>query len=442
MSMPTVRYDAGADFQADPLAFLTHLARDYGDYVAFARHGQPHMFINDPEGVHQVLVEQAGSFRRSEYTRLSLGHFLGDSVLTVDGDQHRHQRRLLQPAFHHQHIRRYADTMVTHINMLADRLQPGCKYDILREMSGLTLGIVTEVLFGQSANDALEDMLTLIDVMADSQAQEWLPVGSRAREQAAARADRTLAAINQRIMALIAQRRNDARRDPEHGDLLDLLVNTRDDDGAPLPDKHIRDEVITLFAAGFESTSMTMTWAWLLLAQNPYIAARLAAELDAHIGPRPITAADLPNLRYATMIFRETTRQRPTAWILFMRAVADDVTVNGHMIPKGTQVVISPFVMQHDSRYYPDPEAFEPENFAEGWEKNRTRFTYLSFGGGPRVCIGQQFVVTEASYIIGALAQRYTFAIAPDYQVVIQPETMLRPRDTVFLEAQARLGRP
>ncbi len=418
--------DCGTAFQGDPLTFLRRAAAEHGDLVAFDLHGAPHLLINDPDLIHAVLVEHAAKFQRTDHTRQSLGRFLGNGLLVSDGALHRQQRQRLQPAFYHQQLVRYAAQMIAHVQRTIANWQTDAPCDVHRAMLHLTLGIVTDVLFGTDASDIAADMEKLSEAISASQGREWLPSGERLRAE---RADQVLLErINRRIMRLIAQGR--AAESPP-GNLLDLLVRATED--AQMTDQQARDEIITLFTAGHESTAMTLTWALLMTALHGDVQARLHAEASHIFGERSPQPEDYPRLRYTQMVLRETTRLYPTAWILFLRLLTEDLTLRGVPLRAGTTVIISPFVLQRDSRFYVQPDRFEPERFAEGWERTRPRFAYLAFGGGERICIGQHFALQEATFTLASLVQRFNILPEPGYRIELMPLTVLQPRRAVRL---------
>lgn len=426
MQLTRLATDCGAAFQGDPLGFLRHIAAEHGDVVAFELHGAPHLFINDPELIHAVLVEHAAKFQRTDHTRQSLGRFLGNGLLVSDGAFHRQQRQRVQPAFYHQQLIRYAAQMIAHVERAIANWQTDAPCDVHRAMLHLTLGIVTDVLFGADASDIIEDMERLSKAISASQGREWLPPAERLSADQAERA--LLERIDARIARLIADRR--AAESPR-GDLLDLLVRATEE--MHMTDQQARDEIITLFTAGHESTAMTLTWALLMTALHSDVQAQLRAEALRVFGARAPQPEDYPQLRYAQMVLRETTRLYPTAWILFLRLLSEDLRLSGLPLRAGMTVVISPFVLQRDPRFYPQPERFDPQRFAEGWERARPRFTYLAFGGGERVCIGQHFALQEATFTLASLVRHFEILPQPDYRLELAPLTVLQPRDPVYL---------
>lgn len=427
MQLAQLPFDCGGQFQADPLGCLQQIAQ-HGDVVAFERYRVPHLFLNHPELIHAVLVEHAEHFQRTEHTRQSLGYFLGNGLLVSDGAFHRAQRQRLQPAFYHQQIARYAAQMIAHVQRALDALPHDTPHDVHKAMMKLTLGIVTDALFGVDAQEILGPIEKLSQAIAEAQRSEWslyslIPGCARTRYV-------PLWNVRYSIRWMIERRR--AAQQPRD-DLLDLLLRATEGDAPAMTDEQVRDEIITLFVAGHESSSMTLTWALLMLAQHPDVQAQLRAEAQrvfSDRGPRP---EDYPQLRYAQMVVRETTRLFPTAWILFLRLASADLDLHGLPVRQGTHVMISPFILHRDPRFYPQPERFLPERFAEGAEAARPRATYLAFGNGPRICIGQHFAMQEATFALASLAQRFHILPDPDYQLALVPDTVLRPHNPVLL---------
>lgn len=426
MHLERISADCGEAFQRDPLGFLQRLAAEHGSAVAFDLHGAPHVFIRDPELIHAVLVEHAAKFRRTEYTRRSLGKFLGEGLLLSEGELHRRQRSRLQPAFHPQQLARYATPMIARLEQALADWPTETPLDVHRAMTRLTLGVVAEVLFGADADEMMSDMEQLSQAISASQAREWLPPSER---EAADQADKALIErLDRRVARLLAERR---AAPVGRGDLLDQLA--LDVEAARMSERQARDEIITLFVAGHESTAMTLTWALLMTALHAEVQARLREEAHRVFGARAPRPEDHPDLRYAQMVLRETTRLYPTAWILFLRLLVEDLCLGRLPMRAGTTVIISPFVVHRDARFYPQPERFDPERFAEGWDKRRPRMSYLAFGGGERVCIGQHFALQEATFVLARLVHRFEVVPEPGYRIELVPSTVLRPRRPVYL---------
>lgn len=399
----------------------------------------PVHLVSDPEHIREVLAVRHRDFHKGVGLQRARA-IVGNGLLTSEDELHRRQRRLIQPAFHHQRIEEYAATMVACAGRTSERwhgLAGGPtaraaappRIDAHAEMMRLTLTIVARTLFGFDVEDraaaigrAMEACLALfqrIGTMPLAGVLEWLPLPGTIRYH---RARRKLNAI---VYDMIHERQAAAA---DSGDLISMLLRAVDDEtGARMSDTQLRDEVITLFLAGHETTADALAWSWLLLAQHPAVEARLHEELASVLGARPATAADVPRLRYTRAIVAETLRLYPPAWIIGRRAIRD-TEIGGYAIPAGAIVLVSPWVVHHDARWFAQPCRFEPERWLDGSEARRPRFSFFPFGGGPRICIGEQFAWTEAVLALATLARRWRLRPAPDLRVGLQPSITLRPR--------------
>jgi cytochrome P450 len=414
-------------FRRDPLEFLSRIAREYpGDVVRFRPGPRDSYLLKDPELVKEVLVTRQHDFRKSrglEWAKL----FLGEGLLTSEGDFHTRQRRLAQPAFHRQRIGGYADDMVRRTVAARDRWSAGQVLDVDGEMMRLTLGVVCSTLFGTdvaSADEVREDLATIIALFPRFSLPlfgliQKLPLPSNARF------NRALARMDALVYRIIADR----QRDPsDRGDLLSMLLLARDEEGGGrMSDRQLRDEVITLLLAGHETTSNALTWAWYLLSQNPEADARWREELRRVLGERDATALDLPELRYTEMVLAESMRLFPPAWAMGRRALRD-LTLGGFPIRKGDIVTVSPYVMHRDERFWPDPLRFEPERFTAEAKAARPRFAYFPFGAGARSCIGEPFAWMEGVLLLATIGQRWRLRLQPGHPVEPKALMTLRPR--------------
>ncbi len=427
-------------FQRDRLGFLLSVADQYGD-LAHMRFGPRHVYlVNRPDDVRAVLVEQADAFTKTPLFKKSTRRVIGDGLLTSEDPLHRRQRRMMQGAFHHQRISGYADTMVSLSSRLADDWHGGDSLDIHAAMTRLTMQIVTATLFGADVTADAPDIhraitgglertmrrsSTLIGTMP-----EWLPTPGNLR------ARRDLEVLDRVVMGMINERR--ASRE-DRGDLLSMLLLARDEEDTErgMSDQQVRDEAMTLFIAGHETTANALAWTFYLLAQHPAAAATLRAELDAVLGGRAPVATDLPALLYTEMVVKESMRLFPPAWIIPRYAVAP-VTISGYAVTPGSTVLISPYVLHHTGRYFADPERFMPERFAGAVEESIPRYAYLPFGAGPRVCIGNSFAMMEARLVLATLLQRYELELLPGQSVTPRPLVTLRPRTGIQMSLRAR----
>jgi cytochrome P450 len=426
------------DFSRDQLGFYARCARDYGDVVPVRLGPFPGLLIYHPDAIEEVLVARNRDFIKSRGVRL-MRAFLGDGLFTAEGDLWLRQRRLMQPAFHRQRVAAYGETMAAYAARRAADWHEGAVLDVHEEMMAVTRAIVAKTLFdadvseqARAIGDASEivmeyfgkrlgSLLALLPV--------WLPTPENLRVH---RAIRRLDKVVYRMIA-------DRRRSPEdRGDLLSILLLAQDaDDGSRMTDRQVRDEVMTLFMAGHETTAVALSWTWYLLAQHPEVDARLADELRATLGGRPPAVADLPALRYTEMVVMESMRLYPPAYGIGREAVRS-TEVAGHSVPVGGIVIMPTWVVQRDARWFDEPDAFRPERWANDAARRLPRFAYFPFGGGPRQCIGNVFATMEATLILAALAQRFRLALMPAQRVTPTPYITLRPEPGIRMRLERR----
>lgn len=437
---PRPRWFGGSlqDFRRDPLAFLTHCSQEYGDIVYFRAAHQHMYFVQLPELVQEVLVTKNSSFIKSRILQRAKA-LLGNGLLTNEGASHLRQRRMVQPAFHRDRLARYATVMSKLAQRARERFTTGTEVDIDREMNRLTLAIVSKTLFNADVeHDAArigEAMSALVEMMPVlmlpySEYIQRLPLPRMRRYR---RAGETLDAT---IYRIIEERR---RSGEDAGDLLSMLLMARDEDGdqGTMTDQQVRDEALTLFIAGHETTATALTWAWHLLSSHPEIEARLHAEISEQLHGRIPGFDDVPKLRYTSNVFAETLRLYPPAWAMGRMAV-EDVLLGGFRIPKGSIVLLSPFVMHRNPKWWTDPESFRPERW-ETEDAARPKFAYFPFGGGPRLCIGERFAWMEGVLILATLAQHWTFRSVSTDPVKMAPLLTLRPKGGLRMRAEQRV---
>jgi len=425
-------------FRRDPLTFMLESARNYGDIVFFKFGPQDLYLLNHPDYIRDVLVTNNRNFVKSRGLQMAK-RFLGESLLTSEGDFHRRQRRLAQPAFHRQRINGYAEVMSEYAGRTRGRWHHGETLDLWQEMMRLTLAIVGKTLFDADVEAeapqigaALTDVMQLFERITN-------PFGGLLQKLPLPGNYRWLRA-KQRLDETIYRIINDRRASGEdRGDLLSMLLLAQDEegDGGSMNNQQLRDEAMTLFVAGHETTANALTWTWYLLSQNPEAEAKLHEEIDAILGGALPTADDVVRLRYTEMIFAESMRLYPPAWILGRR-VLSDYEVGGYTIPANSIVLMSPWVMHRDPRYYPEPHKFDPERWTPEAREARPKFAYFPFGGGPRVCIGEQFAWMEGALLISAIAQKWSLRLAPGHQVEPRAMITLRPRYGMRMISEAR----
>jgi cytochrome P450 len=425
----------------DPLGFLTRAAREHGDIARIPFGPSSLFFFTHPEQIEEILVTRNREFPKENIERMrhTTDYMLfGLGLLTSGGEFWLRQRRLAQPAFHRQRIAAYAEAMTRHAQELIAPWRAGQTLDIHEAMMDVTLRIVTETLFGVTAADGAkivgEALGVVMDVAADQLGQP-VPIPTFVPTPANLRFRRAVRQLDGVVGRIIAERRASGE---DRGDLLSMLMHARDDDGTAMTDKQLRDEAITLFLAGHETTALALSWTLLLLSQNPDADARLAAELREVLGDRPPTMADLPRLTYTNLVLKESMRLYPPAWTVSTRVAAQETVIGGYRVPAGSPVMVSQWVTQRDPRWFPEPERFSPERWADGPEGRLPRFAYFPFGGGPRLCIGQSFALMEAALILATVAGRYRAEVVPGWTVTPQPSITLRPREGVRVTLRER----
>ena len=423
----------------DPQAFYLHIARTFGDVGYYAVAGLHVYQVNHPDFIRQILVDQSEKFQKARFIKRGFAPLAGEGLLTSDGDLWRRQRRLIQPAFQPKHLAAYGEVMATHASRLADSFREGETRDIHFDMMTLTLGVVVKTLFGYDMDEDGERLGALMTAVLDAtnarlinafQIPAWVPTPRHLRER------RAIAALDTIVQRMIRSRRESAS--PPDDDLLARLLAARDEEsGDGMSDRQLRDEMMTLFLAGHETTANALTWTIYLLSQHPDVAERLEHELDAVLGGRAPTPADLPKLAYAEMVIRESMRLYPPA-PGFAREPTEDVTLGEYTVPAGSLISIITTALHRDKRFCPDPDRFDPDRFAAGWMDRIPRYAYLPFGGGPRVCIGNGFALMEARLILATLAQRYRFTLVPGQDVTPVQLVTLRPKGGLRVVVHSR----
>ncbi|RMF78257.1 MAG: cytochrome P450 [Chloroflexi bacterium] len=442
-SLPKVRKNPVSQIRfvrqirGDMISVLSQWFATYGDIVHFQIGDDFHGYVlRHPDDAHAVTVTHAAKLHKTQnykHPTRGLAYFLGNGLLVSDGEFWRRQRRLMQPAFHTQRIAAYGQTMVDYTRQVLDEWDGKRRLDVDHEMMRLTLMIVARTLFDTDAsgdamvvNEAMtifQRMMNDVDIFP-----HWLPTPKHLRQR------RALREIDAIIYGMIRERR---AAQEDRGDLLSMLLMASDDDDTGMTDKQVRDEAVTLFIAGHETTANALNWTWYLLAQNPAVEAKLHAEIDATLKGQPPTLDDLKRLPYTEMVIKEAMRLYPPAWSFGRQTIAP-IEVGGYRIPSGCNLSVITYAMHRDPRWWDDPDDFVPERFAPEHEANINKRAYLPFGGGPRICIGNSFAMMEAQLILATIAQRYRLCL-PD-GVTIEPEALvtLRPKNGLPMILQPR----
>ena len=420
----------------DSLGFMLKGARQFGNFYALWVGDTPIYVVSDPQLVREILVERAAEFHKADLVKHAVGSFAGNGLFTNEGDFWRRQRKLAQPAFHHGRIEAYGVTMVQQTQELIAAWQAGERRDIATEMTKLTLGIVNKTLFNvdvRAQADQIGELMTVLLIGANDRINSYNPIWNRFTQQN----QRKEAAARQELFTMIDGIIADHRQHTEDtGDLLAMLLAARDEDGNPMSEQQLRDEIITLFIAGHETTANALAWAFYLVAQHPAVEARLMAELAPFNG-KPLGVRDLAALPYSEQVIKEAMRLYPPAEGVTRQAI-HDIELAGYPIAKGHTIAISTYVMHRDAKFYPDPDRFDPERFSAENEAKLPRYAYLPFGAGPRVCIGNSFAMMEARLILMTVLQQYQLLLVPGQTVRAEQVFTLRPKGGLKMTLQKR----
>jgi cytochrome P450 len=426
----------------DPLGFLMETTHRYGD-SACVRFPPFRMFLfSHPRDVKYILHDNHRNYWKGVVFG-KLKRVAGEGLVFSDGELWRRQRQLIQPAFHRTRVAAMAEMMIAKTRAMIEEwdatASSGRPLDVAEEMSRLTLGIVTRALFGtdlgQQDDDEFRRAVTAGMAYANHLLNHLFTPPLVVPTPANLRARRALASLDRIIAEMIAERRRDAS---EGGDLLSMLIRAVDsDDKRGMDDRQLRDECVTFLVAGHETTAVALSWTWYLLAGHPEVERRLHAEIDAVLGHRAPTMADLDALPYTRMIIEESMRLYPPVWGTNRQAHADDV-VGGVRVPAGSTVTISPYVTHRNPGFWEDPERFDPERFTAQRSVDRPEYAYLPFGGGPRRCVGNQFAMLEAQLVLALVAQRFALRCVPGHPVEPHPILTLRPRRGLVMTLERR----
>ena len=460
----------GPDLGDDRLKFLARVAREVDGVARLKVITRDLLIVNSPDVLHQVLVSESKSFEKSRLIRLALDPLAGEGLFTAEGPLWRKQRRLMAPVFHPAKIDALAPAMVECAARVCDRWQDGQVLDAANETTHITMAVAGRTLFGMDTFDEADDLGQVLTValswanyassrLAIALQMElqlaveaaarvppaWKPAVERLAERLKApvmwptsrnrELRKAIAVLDARVQRMIDERRAAANPNP---DLLTHLLRARDEDGSAMDDKQLRDEILTLFIAGHETTANGLAWAMYLLARHPDIYARVRAAVDTLDGRTP-TLADLDRLELLTRVFKEALRLYPPVY-LFARMSIADVTIGGYRIPKNTVVLISPWALHHRPDVWPDPMRFDPDRFTAQAEAARPRDAWIPFSDGPRVCIGMHFAMIEAPLVLATMLQRADFELAKSGEITeTHDAATLRPQGGVPVRIRTRV---
>jgi cytochrome P450 len=416
----------------DPLGFFTRLAAEQGDIARFklGDHAHDVFLFNHPDYVREVLVTQDRSFTKW-FAVDRIREVLGDGLFVSEGDFHLAQRRLAQPAFHRDCIGSYAGQMTTVAGRLRDRWQAGDTVDICREMNWLAMMIVASTVFGADVESDAEEIRAALGQILDQFERSLLPVADRVDFENA------LGRLNTVVYRMIKERR-DGNVDSD--DLLSVFLRAEDaeEGGRKMTDLQVRDEVMTIFLAGHETSANALAWSWYLLSQDAKVEAEFHNELDRVLAGRMPDVKDVADLSLTASIFAEALRLYPPVWAIGRQAIRD-CSIGGCEVPRGAVVIVSPYVTHRDERWFPKPEVFDPERWTPAARADRPRFSYFPFSAGSRACLGEGFAGTEGVLCLAVLAQKWRLQLVPGHPIALQPQLTLRARHGIKMRVEPRL---
>jgi len=421
----------------DAIGLLGDEFKQYGDMTGSTFAGHDQVNITNPNIIHEILVTQQSKFIKDEgYTnpKTGLARFLGNGLITSNGDYWKRQRKLAAPALHHKRIANYAETMVKFTEDLLAEWKDGDHFDMAAQLKKLTMSIVARTLFNTSIGDetkrigvallAVQEVAGGVPILPP-----WVPTPAELR------ARKAKVYLREIIMRMIKDRRESGE---DGGDLLTMLLLSRGEDGEQMTDQQALDEALTLFLAGYETTSNMLTWCFYELARNPEIEAKLHAELDSVLAGRAPTMEDFKKLPYTERVIKEALRKYPSAWLI-ARENTESVRLGEYEFPAGTHFAIMIYHLHHDPRFFPDPERFDPERFNPENEAAIPKYAYIPFSDGPRICIGNMFALMEGTLCLATIASHYSLALAhPDHVAKMIPRLTINVAGGLPMIAHAR----
>jgi cytochrome P450 len=420
-------------FGKDPLAAFTEAMQKHGDVVAFSQLRGKYLLFLNPEQIEALLQHKGGELEKDFFTR-DLGPLLGQGLLLSEGDFWKRQRKLMAPTFQPRELVGFGETMVTCTDEWLAKLESGALCDVHAAGMHLTLDIVVRTLFGarlekfDEVEQALDDISTEYRLLWQTWRAllpRWVPLPSHGR----------LKRIRQKLDAILLDLIHKKREAPGK-DLLSHLISLVDDEGKGMTDEQLRDEAMTLFLAGHETTALGFTYTFHLLATHPEVYEQVVAEVDRVLGGRAPKQSDLEQLPYTAAVVRESLRLYPPVWSM-ARFVTRDAEIGGVQVSAKTQVILSQWVTQRDPRWFREPERFRPERWLGDEAKSVPRFAYFPFGGGPRVCVGQHFALLELILMLARTSQSVLFEPSGE-ELALGPVITLRPKGPVHLKVAKR----
>ncbi len=427
----------------DLLGYFVKMMLTYGAVVRLDLGTKSFYLVTHPKGIRRILQDNNRNYIKGYDQAKPL---IGEGLVSSEGEFWRRQRRLMQPAFHRSRTAGFAEVMVETATEVMNQWHTfatrGEPLDISKEMIRITQQVIARTMFSTDVGEKTDMLLQAFDVGLEYLNQRMfnpIPFLDRLPTPTNLRFRRALATLDELIYALIEERR---RSDRVPDDLLSMLLEAKDDEsGQGMSDRQLRDELVTVFFAGHETTASTLSWSAFLLAKHPEDSRRVRAEVDAVLQGRRPTIEDYPKLVYTRRVIDESLRIYPPAW-MFARQAIDEDEICGIHIPAGASILLSPYATHRHPEFWVGPENFDPDRFSPDRSLSRPRMAYFPFGGGPRLCIGREFALVEATLILAVMMQSYTMRLLPDYDVKAQPIATLRPRPGVcmLLESRSRFN--
>lgn len=429
------------EFQKDPLYFLLNNRRQYGNIFRFQIGAGTVYLISHPEDIKYVLQDNSRNYHKGKAYK-NLEPFLGQGLLTSEGENWRHDRRLMQPAFHRDRIANFSKIMTDATEAMLDNwrcsFEEGEEINVTTEMMRLTLSIFCQTFFSSDIStqaSVVEEAFNVVFKYASDRINVFLTTPQNVPTRDNLRFEEAINTLEQVVFGLINQRRQSGK---DTGDLLSMLVFARDEEtGEGMSDKQLRDEVMTILLAGYDATLNALSWTWYLLSKHPEVERRLYAELDEVLKGRVPTALDLKNLKYTSMVLKESMRLYPPVWQIAREAIAAD-KIGGYDIPAGSTLILSPYVTHRHPDFWLNPEGFDPERFDPERSVSRPQYAYFPFGGGARTCIGNNFALMLTQLIIATVSQHYQLELVPGHRVEPEAITALRSRYGILMNLRQR----
>jgi cytochrome P450 len=427
------------DMSVYPIETMVRMHNAYPDIVEMHFPGNHSMYyVSNPELVEEVLVTKQKSFHKDAFLKVYANAVFGNGLLSSDGDFWLRQRRMAQPAFHRQRIETYGQIIAHHTEQFLAHVVPGVAFNFTKAMNKLTLDIVSETLFGDVSDTHKHNISHALDAVMDQFSNDALGMLSyvtripltKERER---RYHEGTKLLDDTIIAIIQERMQSSI---ERQDLLSMFLAARDDDNQPMSIRQLTDECKTMFLAGHETTALTMTWMMWTLLQHRDVLSKLQNEVHHVLGTRAATMADMAQLTYTEQVIREAMRLYPPAYTISRHSI-EPVEIGGYQIGAHKDISMSQYAMHRDPRWYPNPGAFRPERWTPEFRASLPKYAYFPFGGGPRLCIGQQFALLEATIILTALIQHGNWQLPRWQRITAQPSITLRPKQPVMITLQS-----